>query len=79
MNIHLDQLIVLYRGEQVEEVLSRRSFVLAVVVRKLALEDRIFIEHRVYIPDQKLFVMRDLDVAGLVLLEELLLTLEYLL
>ena len=60
--------------QDIEEILSWRSFVLVVSIREILLERRILLEHRIDSADRQLIVVRDLHVHHLALLHELLFT-----
>ena len=73
MGHDLAEVVRMHGVEDVEEVLTRRSFILGILVREIAVHGRIFLELRPQGLGGQLFIMRHLDGVHLVLLEELLL------
>ena len=65
--------------QDVKEIVPRRTFALSVSIREVAHEDAVLGHKRVKVLDRQLFVLRDLDVPDLVLLVEVLLSLDDLL
>ena len=60
-------------GEYIEEVCSRRTFILWILIRKVRLEISILLEHGVDVPDAQLVIMWDLDEGHVRLPQQLLL------
>ena len=68
MGHDLAEVVRVHGVEDVEEVLTRRSFILGILVREIAVHGRIFLELRPQGLGGQLFIMRHL-----ILLEQLLL------
>ena len=66
------QILRVQSCQDVEEILARRAFVLIVPVRKILLERRVLLEHRIDPTDRELLVVRDLHVHHLAFLHQLL-------
>ena len=73
------QILTLQGVEHIHEVATRRSLAYWVFIRKIGLEDRVLLEHRVDITNTQLVVGRHLHVADILFLEELLLAGQHLL
>ena len=75
----LAEVVGLLGVQDVEEVISRWSLALSILVWEVAHEERILLHQRVDVLDAQLLVLGHLDVLDLVLLVEVLLTLDHLL
>ena len=75
----LVEVVGLLGVQDVEEVISRWSLTLGVLVREVAHEERVLLHQRVDVLDAQLLVLGHLDVPDLVLLVEVLLSLDDLL
>ena len=75
----LPEVVGLLRVQDVEEVVPWRTLALRIFVREVTHEDAVLRHERVDVLDAQLLVLRDLDVPDLVLLVEVLLTLDHLL
>ena len=76
---YLVEVVGLLGVQDVEEVISWWSLTLSVLVREVAHEERVLLHQRVDVLDAQLLVLGHLHVPDLVLLVEVLLTLDHLL
>ena len=76
---YLVEVVGLLGVQDVEEVVSRWSLALSILVREVAHEECILFHQRVDVLDTQLLVLGHLDVPDLVLLVEVLLPLDHLL
>ena len=67
------------RGQDIEEILSWRPFILRILIREVHHELGILFEHRVNVIDRELIVVRNGDVLDCPLLEQMLLAREHVL
>ena len=75
----LPKVVRLLSVQDIEEVVPGRTFALGVRVREVAHEDGVLRHERVDVLDAQLLIMWDFDVPDLVLLVQVLLSLDHLL